>query len=480
MGSLVELPDTLFNRIQPVNQVPDTGLLEQELNAAPDIAMLGPYAAGTADCSQVVSRQAMLVPNGIARMFLHQNMAPRAAYEAIMGALQAAGAVADCMPLVDWLRLTLTRPAANAPLRTAVEPLRPPVLINPNTYMAFQSYRLEHMHLDLPGITPGALSQLDQVIHQGFAALTQELRLTRQETHDARIARVAKKTAYSLFGVDLQDLLRIAHVHSEADLAPVHAALANPTKTSSQRLILQRHIRQTLRARGLSTDFPVSTAMAHKVVGVKYSTPADWNFGLGLNVFNMGALSLTAMVHQDKANDLSDAMYGNLVSPSLLEVAELVDSDKDIFIPRDTDQLQMALQRTSALYETLLGQQHMLVQNINQFSGQLSGHASNLKEILTVTGQHHQVPLFAPKIARWFQIELNAWLKIQRCEDQALPVPDFTEVLRLIRAHDSSWDRHFPLEYLKERPAQISWHHEKRLKKHEEGNLEDVHTAAKA
>lgn len=175
----VELPDTLFNRINTVTQVPHAGLLEQDLNAGPEVALVGPYPAGTADCSPVISRQAMLVPNNIARMFLHHSMSPKDAYQAVRGALQASGIAGDCEPLLDWLRLALTRPAANVPPRTAIAPLGPPVLANPDAFTAFQTYRLDHMHHDLPGITPGAILQLGQATQHGFASLALEQRLAR-------------------------------------------------------------------------------------------------------------------------------------------------------------------------------------------------------------------------------------------------------------------------------------------------------------
>eukprot|EP00980_Cylindrotheca_fusiformis_P000622 scaffold154_cov129-Cylindrotheca_fusiformis.AAC.39 len=108
----VEIPDAAFSRINANTQVPDYG------------------------------------------------MTPHEAYHAVYGAVQTVGREADCSPLLDWLRLTLTRPAANQPPRTAIPPLSPPVLATQKAISTFQDYRLNHMLHDLPGLAPGAILQL--------------------------------------------------------------------------------------------------------------------------------------------------------------------------------------------------------------------------------------------------------------------------------------------------------------------------------
>eukprot|EP00980_Cylindrotheca_fusiformis_P027904 scaffold22568_cov125-Cylindrotheca_fusiformis.AAC.1 len=358
----VEIPDNLFNRINVNTQVPDHGLLDQELNADPNLQLAGPYPAGTADTSPVDSRQAIMVPNFIARMFLHQGMKPRDAYQAIYGAVQAAGMMGDCDPLLNWIRLALTRPAAGQPPRTAIAPLTPPVIATQEGQDLFLDYRLEHLHYDLPGLAPGAMLALGQIAHQGFASLTQEQHLTRLEAAAARQEKTARKKPSSYYLNDLDTLLRLAQVASEDDLPEVHEKLANHSKGQPQRLILERAIRESLVARRLKAEFPVTTAMAQKVQTVSYSTPTDGDLSLGLTIFNMGALNSVGVKAQDQANRHADTIYGNSVSPSLDDVAQLTDASKDVVIPRTVSQLRTALNRTLVFYETLFGQQHPLVQ----------------------------------------------------------------------------------------------------------------------
>eukprot|EP00980_Cylindrotheca_fusiformis_P000136 scaffold24_cov128-Cylindrotheca_fusiformis.AAC.9 len=177
----VELPDAVFERIGQSTQVPDHELMEQLLNADPNLELIEPQAAGTPGCSSIGSRQAMIVPNYITRLFLHQEMTPRVAYQTVHGVLQVKGHVTDCKPLLDWLRLALTRPAANEPPRTTVLPLRPPILATPTEVIAFQKYRLVHLHYDVPGIlVPEPALQMAYICQQGVEVLRHEQELTKQ------------------------------------------------------------------------------------------------------------------------------------------------------------------------------------------------------------------------------------------------------------------------------------------------------------
>eukprot|EP00980_Cylindrotheca_fusiformis_P012538 scaffold3079_cov119-Cylindrotheca_fusiformis.AAC.14 len=451
----VELPDSVFARINQVTQVPDFGLMEQLLNADPDLPLVGPFPAGTADCSPIDSRQAMMVPNWIARMFLHQGMTPREAYTAVYGVAQAAQQEAAVEPLLNWLRLALTRPAADQPPRTAIPPLTAPLLRTQRAMDVFQDYRLNHMLADLQGISPAGVLQLSHVTHQGLATIAHETRLTRLDQAEARNQKAARKKPADYYQDYLDGLLRLVQVGSEDDLPPIHEQLANHTKTQTQRVILQRAVHATLTARQIdSEEFPVTTAMAQKVHLVSYGTQAaDTDFTEGLHVFNMGTQDSTASTEQDRLNLQADILYGQSVAPSLDEVAELTSSSKDVYIPRDTDQLRAALERTHAFYETLFGDQHTLVRAIDVFIRVVSNNSRRMKDLLASTGQAHLIPVFAPKVARWFHVEMNNWLIEQRQSPVALPAPDFTQVFRKIRSYDPSWNRPFPIAYMVEFPV---------------------------
>eukprot|EP00980_Cylindrotheca_fusiformis_P030574 scaffold25059_cov215-Cylindrotheca_fusiformis.AAC.1 len=447
----VELPDATFSRINANTQVPDFGLMEQILHGDPTITMVGPFPAGTADVSPVDSRQAMMVPNWIGRMFLHQGMTPREAYHAVYGAVQTVGREADCSPLLDWLRLTLTRPAANQPPRTAIPPLSPPVLATQKAISTFQDYRLNHMLHDLPGLAPGAILQLTQVAQQGLAMLAHEQRLTRQDQVQAREQKSARKKPSSYYQNDLDALLRLVQVASEDDLPDIHEQLANHTKTQTQRVILQRAIQANMVGRQMiGEDFPVTTAMAQKVQMVAYGSPDDTDFTLGLHIFNMGAQNTSAVSEQDRINRQADILYGHSVAPSLDEVAELTNSTKDVLIPRDSDQLRSALDRTLVFYETVFGELHPLVRSIEAFIRAVATQSRRIKDLLASSGQGHLLPIYAPKIARWFQVEMNTWIMEQRISLVAIPAPDFTQVFRMIRTYNPMWNRPFPSAYLLE------------------------------
>eukprot|EP00428_Durinskia_dybowskii_P020686 CAMPEP_0170201798 /NCGR_PEP_ID=MMETSP0116_2-20130129/364_1 /TAXON_ID=400756 /ORGANISM="Durinskia baltica, Strain CSIRO CS-38" /LENGTH=139 /DNA_ID=CAMNT_0010452031 /DNA_START=256 /DNA_END=671 /DNA_ORIENTATION=- len=116
----VHIPDNLFNQL-PAVQVPTDGLMAQLLQAEPNAPMLGPFAASEADVTPVVTRSVVVVPNEYARLFLTTGMRPREAYQALMGLLLQRNHDIACEPLLEWLRVALTRRGANALPRTVID-----------------------------------------------------------------------------------------------------------------------------------------------------------------------------------------------------------------------------------------------------------------------------------------------------------------------------------------------------------------------
>jgi hypothetical protein len=220
LPATVVVPDAWFNQTAQV-QAPTVGHLAQLLAAQPGTEAFGPYLAGQADVTPVVTRKIILVPNKYVAPFLSVGMKPREAYELLVDLIQQDGQDIACEPLIEWLRATLTVPGGNGPQVpvTAVLPAAAPTFANPQVQQAFAMYRLGIYQNDFPHHTPGHSYQSATLIAQGLSALTDEQRLTRQEAQQRQDAKSAQKLPRDLFGVLLDRLMRWCQVRQISRLS---------------------------------------------------------------------------------------------------------------------------------------------------------------------------------------------------------------------------------------------------------------------
>ena len=362
----VVVPDNWFNQTAPA-QVPTHGLLAQEMAADPNAEVFGPYPAGQADVDPITTRQIILVPNMYATPFLTAGLAPRAAYQILYGMIQQAGHQVACEPLLDWIRVTLTRRGGANPLpATCVPPANPPAFANPQVQQLFSSYRLSIFHADFPHMQLGHQHHSAALIAQGISALTDEQRLARQEAQQRRVVQSALKTPSDFFGTLLDRLMRWCQVPSDADLPPVYTTVAN-TKTGRLLVTIQTAVEEALSNLHYVEDFPVSTTLANKIQDLTWASPMPDNFALGLNLFCLGSLDADSMIQQRQWNQHADALYNGDAAPSLLDIVALQDAKQDVYIPRTFAQLRYLIERSEALWVVLLGHHHQVTQQYRAY-----------------------------------------------------------------------------------------------------------------
>lgn len=192
----------------------------------------------------------------------------------------------------------------------------------PSAHHSFVGYRLEVAHRDLPQLSMVVQQQGAQVIANRLLMLVQEQRLAHQEAAEQRGIREACKTAQELYGVLLECLMRWAHVTDEANfLAPIHEELAN-TKKSKVRGTLQKAVEDCLFANNFVEDFPVSTALASKIVELSsWHAALPDDFTCGLNLFAVGALDDDAVEHQRQLNRHANLLTTNKGMAALGDIA---------------------------------------------------------------------------------------------------------------------------------------------------------------
>ena len=438
----VVIPDAMFNQIGPV-QVPDAGLLAQEMAQDPGAELFGPYQAGTADVQPITTRSLMIVPNRYATLFLRVGMKPKE------------GQQVACSPLLDWLRVTMTkRGGQHTAPSTITSPLVPPVFMTPGDQQHFLAYRRNIMHADFPHMQPGQLHNSAVLIADGLTQLTMEQRLARQEAQQGRADNSAPKTPKDYFGVLLERVMRWAQVGSEADLPPIYETLAN-TKKGNVRIVLQTAVEDALTNLRYLEDFPLSTTLATKITGLKWYSPMSEDFSVGLHLFSFGSLEEENMEHQRRLNQHADTISGSEAAPSLLDIATIQDVKQDVCIPKTFSQLRYLIERSEALWQVLLGSQHTVTLQHKAYRNMLITQEKRLERI---TPRDPTLKLMVPALmGRVVQLTTNAWLGLQLRSAMPVPCGDLLQVFTDIEL-GRQWDPVFPGAYLSANLTANSYH----------------------
>ena len=73
--------------------------------------LFGLYMMGDGKCEQVKTRYAVYVPPSLVGHLLGRELTARQAWDRVRGAIIDLGIDVECKPLIDWLRVSLTRQA---------------------------------------------------------------------------------------------------------------------------------------------------------------------------------------------------------------------------------------------------------------------------------------------------------------------------------------------------------------------------------
>jgi hypothetical protein len=180
--------DAYFARNAAV-QVPTAANMDQLLAADPVLELVGPFAAGDQDTEVLTVRNSVYVPNRHMTMSLSDAMTPRQAWARVRGSVVADGLEQECGPLLDWLRVALTRRVANQGSTLAQVPPAAQVLATLDGATIFQNYRLSLVERDHPDLRAGPTAQGAQLVAGGLNDLATQSRLLERQTKPAECKR---------------------------------------------------------------------------------------------------------------------------------------------------------------------------------------------------------------------------------------------------------------------------------------------------
>jgi hypothetical protein len=202
--------------------VPQRKILDQALAAEPAAELLGPF--GNEDTGTDVIRvcQAMLVPFCYVRILLQRPLTPREAWVQLAGAIYNDGTQVACAPLLDWLRVAITRQGENQASRLQQEHPRVPLMLPALVQRCWQL-----VINDLPVLSSGATLAAGHVIATSLNALVSNNREFRN-ADEIRREQNSARTPEKCFGCTrVLKLLRLCQVPSAENLPDMWIQMAN-------------------------------------------------------------------------------------------------------------------------------------------------------------------------------------------------------------------------------------------------------------
>jgi hypothetical protein len=433
--------DNYFARNAAV-QVPTAANMDQLLAAAPAAELVGPFVAGDPDTEVLVVRNSVYVPNRYMTMLLDDAMTPRQAWGRIRGTVVTDGLEIECRPLLDWLRVALTRRVANQGSTLAQAPPATQIIATLEGATTFQNYRMAVVERDHPDLRSGPTTQGAQLIAGGLNDLATQSRLAR-EADEARRVQERTKTPQDLFPSGLQRLMRWCQAQTEIQLPPIYTDLAM-AKKGNRRATIQAAVANAMELLGYSQDFPITTKIASRVVDLEWSHQSTDDLSVGLHVFTLGWLTAAETEDAKRLNSVADVMFSGLSAPSVSDASAILDSGDDVRVPRTIAQLRYSVENLHAFWYVHLGPAHPLTARLQEYHRALISKEAVLELVIP----RNNVPkTWVPALlARRLHIDCQVWMSDQARSDYPLPIPPLVEVFSEI-ARKRDWAPDLPSGY---------------------------------
>ena len=132
-------------------------------------------------------------------------MTARQAWDQVRGAIFDLGIKEECKPLVNWLRVALTRRVGGGRPVISVSDVIAPVA---NEILMLYRHSLMIWHL--PGLNPSIERASGMQIERKIGEISVEMRADREERKEARDKKAEQKGPKEFFGTNLPHILRLA------------------------------------------------------------------------------------------------------------------------------------------------------------------------------------------------------------------------------------------------------------------------------
>lgn len=316
----MEIPPSVFNKVNTQVVVPDAATIVAELTADPTIGVMGPYDAGDANTTGAKFRKIYPVPHDIAGLFAArpEGTTWKHYFGVICPAIVNDGNEVAYAPLTLVFQ-TMSVGAAGAAGSCTT---RPSVFTRSE---ALAELYLDTIQSHFPQLAPGAAAHANTQIAGALGALTAQSQLHFEEQKQVREDKDAKaaKTVTSWLGkLKMKVLLNYTGCRDEAHLVaecPAYLRMAKASK-GDKLPFLQDAVNEGLRASGnLHLQVVIPYAVYHNFRQMDWGrvTPHTATTGFFGNLFLFGETDAEAtftlnaqaqtMLASDRAPTLSDS-----------------------------------------------------------------------------------------------------------------------------------------------------------------------------
>ena len=351
--NLVQMPAQPFHLTNAVHAPTADALNAHWANLAVGAAFVGPFQAGDADTTEVVTRRMMPVPYSYVALMHTQILTPRQAWQTVGMQVLADNQGANCQHFVDWLRVACTFRQGGADPATK----QPSALTVPLADEALHKEAWNWLIQDLPALAPQSNDNLASQMVATSAAIRQEMALQRLDKEEARLEAKAPKTMTEAYPAMATSLRRLCGVPTD-DVLPLfwrilaslggkkHQALAALQQLVTERANEPESARKTI---------VVSVALFECVSQFRLGAEVD-NIMDGVSPF----LVVPTTYYKAAATRIECNNYSMLTeggnTASLNEIRQL--SDTKMNVPQDPLQLMSFVGGYSVFVDVIFGVDH--------------------------------------------------------------------------------------------------------------------------
>ena len=377
---------------------------------------------------EVHTRYAMCVPPKYVPLLLGKRLSPREGFLLLERATRENDEEEAMQPLIDWLRVSLTRGNAAAETPSPVTlPASPSVpMVTPELaerlqrlvkgdLPAWQQTGAPSTTRELPAAQTTQQQQLEQLL------LTQ---LLRQQ--GAGISGETTKLPSSHFKGTINLLLRLTSKNDESDLPEIYHRWANSNKKEF-RAVLQEVFDQNAVLLGLPE--PVATAdLALTISTLRFASADEDDLEQGLQPFAVAYHSQKTLAEQAALNSLHDLLY--MGTPQLTDLWAMKAANK-LWIPTKASQLVRTIKSFAVVLATVLGTNSLLYQ---VYKKQIVDAYDEVSPTLETYAERHPMQPVYAQVLRWLQLRFHDyWRQAQRSTQGPTTVPEFSSLYESIK-----------------------------------------------
>ena len=369
-------------------------------------------------------------------LLLDDEMTPRDAWDILGNAIVNERKEVECKPIIDWMKVALTREGVGQQSRLAQQSLTAPLS---NRVLMEHQWKL--MIQDLPALDPAAMRGRKDRIADELGVL---VGMQKDVLDDRKAERAKRENKFpsEVFGSQIENVMRLCRVAREQDLPGVWLELAR-TPVKQHRTVIQKWVDQTANDIADGISIIVTPTLVKKITTLEFVMRNKQSLESGVHPFTFNQHHAAEREQAAEVASLYDFVNGGQVRTGLADAQVLLANDT-IGFPQLTSHGRGMIKRCMVWYATFLGNAQPLVDQHQEF---IDTWMLNEAEYEVMVPTDRSMATFVPTMfCRWFQLRLTDYINRQWRSSVNIAIPDFQDLFRRIEVGDP-WEVKLPLQY---------------------------------